>query len=492
MIRALTPIMCLFTFVFLCSLKIFFEFNISGYLLTLFIAIAVSTILDILNDIIFKKDGQSYQKTFNRRISACFGSILRGCFKICELPDKAYFTLDAIIRTMHRMFVSKKHLLEWTTAEDAEKLAKNNIISFYKDMIPNIIFGTIVIIYSLFFIEKTLLYSVLIFLGIIWNLTPLIFYYISKNKNRKDIKQEIDKKELDYLLEIGKKTWKYFKDGMTKENNYLVPDNYQEDRRQKFVNRTSSTNIGLAILAVVSSYDLKYENLEDTLKLLKNIIDTIEKLPKWNGHLYNWYNIKTLEPLSPRYVSTVDNGNFIGYIYVLKDFYNSAKREIDNNYTLDVNKKEELLKLIPDWYNKQINEVNIANCDFSKLYNKENGLFSIGFNIEENHLTDSYYDLLASEARQASLVAISKKDVPSKHWNKLSRTMTKMSGYNGLVSWSGTAFEYLMPNVIMIEPEGSLLNESIKFMLMSQKKYAKNLMIPWGFSESAYYLKDLN
>ena len=492
MIRALTPVFCLLTLIFLCGLKIFFEFNILDYLLILFTVLSISTILDILNDIIFKKDGQSYQKTFNKRIPAYFGSILRGCFKICELPDKVYFTLDAIIRTIYRMFVSKKYLLEWTTSEDAEKLVKNDIKSFYRCMIPNIIIGGILIIYDLFFVEKTILYFVVMLLGIIWIITPFIFYYISKSEKKKDIRKEINEKEKEYLLEIGKRTWEYFKDGMTKENNYLVPDNYQEDRRQKFVNRTSSTNIGLAVLAVVSSYDLKYENLEDTLKLLKNIIDTIEKLPKWNGHLYNWYNIKTLEPLSPRYVSTVDNGNFVGYIYVLKDFYNNVKREIENDYKFNEKKKEELLKLIPDWYNKQINEVNIANCDFSKLYNKDNGLFSIGFNIEENHLTDSYYDLLASEARQASLVAISKKDVPSKHWNKLSRTMTKMLGYNGLISWSGTAFEYLMPNVIMAEPEGSLLNESIKFMLMSQKKYAKNLMIPWGFSESAYYFKDLN
>ena len=151
-----------------------------------------------------------------------------------------------------------------------------------------------------------------------------------------------------------------------------------------------------------------------------------------------------------------------------------------------------MLTLIPDWAEKQIDEIPIASCDFSKLYNEEKGLFSIGFNIEENKLTDSYYDLLASEARQASLIAISKKDVPSKHWRNLSRTMTTMDRYNGLISWSGTAFEYLMPNIIVKQENGSLLSESIKFMIMSQKEYAKKLEIPWGFSESAYYLKDLN
>lgn len=134
----------------------------------------------------------------------------------------------------------------------------------------------------------------------------------------------------------------------------------------------------------------------------------------------------------------------------------------------------------------------IENTDFSYLYNKENGLLSIGFNVEENNQTDTYYDLLASEARQASLVAIAKKDIPSKHWNNLSRTMTTLGKYKGLISWSGTAFEYLMPNINIRKYAGSLLDESCKFMVMSQMKYCNRLGIPWGISEAAFNLKDLN
>ena len=134
----------------------------------------------------------------------------------------------------------------------------------------------------------------------------------------------------------------------------------------------------------------------------------------------------------------------------------------------------------------------IEDTDFSYLYNKENGLLSIGFNVEENEMTDTYYDLLASEARQASLIAIAKKDIPSKHWNNLSRTLTKLGKYKGLISWSGTAFEYLMPNINIKKYAGSLLDESVKFMIMSQIKYSEKLGIPWGISESAFNLKDLN
>ena len=134
----------------------------------------------------------------------------------------------------------------------------------------------------------------------------------------------------------------------------------------------------------------------------------------------------------------------------------------------------------------------INDTDFSCLYSKENRLLSIGFNVDENKITDTYYDLLASEARQASLVAIAKRDISFKHWNNLSRTLTKLGKYKGLISWSGTAFEYLMPNINIRKYEGSLLDESCKFMVLSQMKYSSKLGIPWGISEAAFNLKDLN
>ncbi|MBR3721049.1 MAG: hypothetical protein IKN09_04870 [Clostridia bacterium] len=139
----------------------------------------------------------------------------------------------------------------------------------------------------------------------------------------------------------------------------------------------------------------------------------------------------------------------------------------------------------------QVKEL-IQNTDFSKLFDYKNNLFSVGFDVEENKLVESYYDLLASEARQASLVAIAKKDIDEKNWYNLSRTLTVLNGYKGLISWSGTAFEYLMPNINIPKYPGSLLDESCKFMIMSQKEYAKKLDIPWGISESAFNLKDLN
>lgn len=230
-------------------------------------------------------------------------------------------------------------------------------------------------------------------------------------------------------------------------------------------------------MTIISAYDLKFISLKKAIASIENTMETIKKLEKWNGHLYNWYNTKTLAPLVPRYVSTVDSGNFIGYMYTLKMF---LEEKMNTQY------QDRIRAILVD-----VNEI-ISKTDFSLLYNKENGLLSIGFDVEENKITDTYYDLLASEARQASLIAIAKKDIPSKHWSNLSRTLTKLGKYKGLISWSGTAFEYLMPNINIRKYEGSLLDESCKFMVMSQMKYADKLGIPWGISEAAFNLKDLN
>ena len=334
-------------------------------------------------------------------------------------------------------------------------------------MAINIILG-VILIFTKNILQVTL--------GIIWILTPIVMWYLSREKKEEKEVEKLENSEKEYVNEIGKRTWEFFNKYIVKENNYLITDNYQEGRKEEIVLRTSSTNIGLSLLAVISANDLGYIDGKKALELLKEMILTIESLPKWNGHLYNWYQIRTKEPLIPRYVSTVDSGNFVGYLFVVKSY---LKKVLNGGNCSDI---ENLILIVDNL---------IKNTDFSVLYNSELQMFSIGFNVEENKLTDSYYDLLASEARQASLVAIAKKDIPSKHWNALSRTLTTLGKYKGLISWSGTAFEYLMPDINIPRYEGSLLDESCKFMIMSQKEYAQKLNIPWGISEAAFNVKDL-
>ena len=459
--RSLLEISILISMLYVNIISIIINKKIYPVILILTIISILPYILEMLNYLIFKKEGEQKQKTFTPKISGLKGAILRAIITFINLPYKAYISLKAIAKTIYRKTVSHKNFLEWTTSEEAEKQAKSNLSSYYNQMFINVLLGLIAISISLL---KQNIFGIII--GILWIVAPTIMWYISKEKVKTKPIEELTKEDKEYLLDIGKRTWGFFEEYLTEENNFLIPDNYQEDRKEKVVERTSSTNIGLSMLAVISAYDLKYISKEKSIYLLQKILETVEELPKWNGHLYNWYNTKTKEPLTPRYISTVDSGNFVGYLYVVLSFLGDKQ-------------KERIQKLIDD-------------TNFTLLYDHDNQIFSIGFNVEENKLTDSYYDLLASEARQASFVAIAKKDVPPKHWNNLSRTLTVLNKHKGLVSWSGTAFEYLMPNINIPKYEGSLLDESCNFMIMSQKEYTKKLNIPWGISEAAFNLKDLH
>ena len=402
-LRGLYPISVLLVLVFLFFIEKVFNINVFYSLCFIVISFFILNIIDVINKIIFYKKGKKIKRSFNKKISPTLGYFLRGLISLMVLPDKAYTNINAIVKTIYRLLVSKKHLLEWVTSEEAEKISKNDLLSFYKNM-------------------KIIL-------------APFFMWFISRKEKEKNSIELIKEKEKDYLSDLAKNTWLYFKDTLVKENNYLPPDNYEENRNIKFALRTSPTNIGLAILSVITSYDLGFESIQYVLDLLEKMLKTIEKLPKWNGHLYNWYDIKTLKPLIPRYISTVDSGNFISYLFVLKQFYIKIKEQIDLG-KID----NSLLKYIPEWVGKKISDMPFIDADFSKLYDYEKELFSIGFNIEDNKLTLSYYDMLASEARSTSLIAIAKKDIEPKHWYNLGRTLTSLQNYKGLISWSGTSF----------------------------------------------------
>ena len=513
LVKSTFEIFALFAIIFLLVLDYSKNISIWPVMTTIIVSVLIASIIELVNKIVYKKDGEVYQRTFYKSISGTKASIIRGVLELGLIPDKAYTSLKAISKTLYRMYRTKKHLLEWTTAEEAEKNSKTDLISYNKNMWFSLACGIGLIVFTIFIFGKgagsltgppkeviRLFFEngsiLLLSLGILWVITPSVMNFISKKQTEEMAIDYLTKEEKNYLLEVGRRTWSYFKENITEKSNYLPPDNYQEDRKEQVVYRTSPTNIGLGLLAVTASYDMGYESLEDTLNLLSKMLDTISKMQKWNGHLYNWYDIKTLNPLTPKYVSTVDSGNFIGYLYTLKQFLEDTKNKISN---ADLQFLSEKTKL--NLYSVQESKITtmldiidnlITNTDFIHLYCKESRIFSIGFNVEEGVLTQSYYDLLASEARQASLIAIAKKDVSPKHWYTLSRTLTTLNRYKGLISWSGTMFEYLMPNINIPKYPGSIISESSEFAIMSQQEYAKELNIPWGISEAAFNLRDLN
>ena len=438
----------------------------------------IPAILAVIDKIVFRKELENgfviASKNFEWRVGGVTGIFYQTLLEFAFLPYKAYMSLCAIIKTLYRVFVSKCHMLEWMTAEEAEKQAITTKLAYYKQMMINVLSGIIILFFSM---QGNLLQRSLgLLIGTLWIVGPAIACNISKPTPKENSLGKLTEEERSHLIEIAKRTWEYFACFMNSQNHFLPPDNFEEARSKQIAPRTSPTNIGLGLLSIISAVDFKFISEKDGIDMLSKSMNTIEELPKWNGHLYNWYDTESLEPLNPKYISSVDSGNFVGYLYVVKQFLLNQKIEVENE------KIKILLQTIDRW---------IKNADFSKLYDSKKKLFSIGFHLEENKLTDSYYDLLASEARQTSLIAIAKKDVPVKHWSALSRTLTVFAKYKGLVSWSGTAFEYLMSNMIIRNYPGSLLQESCKFMVLCQMEYCKALGIPWGISEAAFSLKDL-
>ncbi|MEG2275258.1 MAG: glucoamylase family protein [Clostridia bacterium] len=451
------------------------ELSFVTALILCFMAVNYGMIFSTVDGLIFGKEKQVRQKQYIPLIYGFKANILKMIFNFITIPYRAYTNLHAICITVYRMLVSKKKLLEWTTAASLDKSAKNTPKFFYMEMWPNLIAG-ILIVLALLISDSEKVSQIIV--CILFALAPLCAFAFSLDRKVKISKQELTKKQKEDLVDVAKRTWKFFDSVMIETYNYLPTDNYQDNRRPKIVSRTSSTNIGLGLMAIIDAYDMQFITIEDCINRLEKVFKTITKLPKWHGHLYNWYDTRTLEILKPAFVSTVDSGNFVTNLFVTKQFLKEAKSK-----AIYLNRIDVMIRHI----DKLINAT-----DFTKLFDKDSNLFSIGFDIEREMLAGSTYDMLESEARQTSLVAIAMNQVSHKHWFALSRNIVTVDGYKGLASWSGTAFEYFMPTLFMKTYSHTLLDEAMHFAAYSQQKYGKINNIPWGISESSYATQDID
>ncbi len=449
-----------------------------------FLAINFGTILGMIDKLIFGFHRHTKELQYIPIIYGFDADLLTMCQNFVTLPYTSYVCINAFTKSLFRMIFTKKHLLEWTTAETLDKMSKKTLWYYYLNMLINVVLGVFIIFFKTPDLPNVLgLKLFKIAIGIFFVIGP-VFAYLLGNDHLISRKKRLNEEQENEVIDVAKRTWSFFDTLMTKTNNYLPTDNFQSSRRNKIVNRTSSTNIGFGILAIITAYDLKFITYDEMIEKLTNTYQTIDSLEKWNGHLYNWYNIKTLEPLRPRFVSTVDSGNFVACLYIAKTFFEDLMGERaysrleSKDYDFRVKRLLELTNLL------------IKNTDFNYLYNTQRNLFSIGYDVEAGKLLDSYYDMLMSECRTTSLIAIARRQVTSKHWFALSRNLIKLDGYKGLVSWSGTAFEYFMPYIFSKSYEHTLIDQSLFFTLYSNIKYAKKNNIPFGISESAFAIKD--
>jgi len=597
--------------------------------------------------------------------------------EIVFIAHQSWLMVDAIVRTLYRKLVSRRYLLEWVTQARIEKSNKHDLRSFLRFMWPAEAICLAIVVLIILLKPRALPFGGLVLAT--WALSPLIAFYVSRQRVQRHA--ALGAPDVRTARIVARRTWRFFETFVGDEDNWLPPDNFQEDP-PVVAHRTSPTNIGLLLLSSLAARDFGYIGLIELIERVEFTFLSLDKLQKFRGHFFNWHDTRTLQPLWPQYVSTVDSGNLAGGFIALKqalvelpdqklldsrallgmgDTLNALKLELSQlaaprqrtsaitmkELTAEVEACAGLLsrdapETLPKWaalleqlsqrahaiddivaafshehggeqfadvrwwaaslltearnYLRDLNlltpwaivpvknlsltgreldaAVNwrsiqrelhrvpslaelsdtsdralvqlaalrseieksaleahrdvaleelkalttaleqaaeparmisnriastAAQCqrlvndmDFRFLLDPERKVFTIGYNVTEGHHDKSFYDLLATEARLASFIAIAKGDVPQEHWFRMGRQLTSVDGGRALISWTATMFEYLMPLIVMRNYPDTLLSETYESVVHRQIEYGYERGVPWGISESAYAARDLS
>ncbi|RPH47995.1 MAG: DUF3131 domain-containing protein, partial [Lysobacterales bacterium] len=233
------------------------------------------------------------------------------------LPYDAAVAADAIARTLVRVFLTRRHLLQWTSAaHTSEELAAGDTRRFiWRQMriAPILAGAALVAVVTL----RTQALPGALPLLVLWFIAPEVAYVLGHPRRLPGRRLDADDRIL--LRRIARRTWRYFEVFVGPDDQWLPPDNFQEQPRGDVAHRTSPTNVGMMFLSSLAACDLGYIGLDDLASRLTNSLDTLARIDRYRGHLFNWYDTRTLEPLNPRYVSTVDSGNLAVSLLALKE-----------------------------------------------------------------------------------------------------------------------------------------------------------------------------
>ena len=382
-------------------------------------------------------------------------AVVQTVLRLILLPWEAVLNTSAIVTALWRMTVSHRDLLQWQTA--AQRAGKRDGPAAYlRALWPASALGLLTAVLTP---SPTGLAA-----GIVWTFSP--FVLAALGAPNADAPAQLSRAAQRELLGWAKATWQYFETFCTAGEHYLPPDNVQTQPPTGTAHRTSPTNMGFALLSALGAHALGVDNGRG-LALAERMLTTMEQLPRWNGHFYNWYHTCTLRPMPPLYVSTVDSGNCAAALLAAAN-------------------------ALRGWGQGALAARAQALCDgmdFALLYDPQRRLMHIGIDTGSGKRSEGYYDLLESEARLTSYFAVARGDVPREHWRALSRAQVQHERYRGCVSWSGSVFEYLMPELFLPPQRDSLLWESAKFCLRVQRRRVRTGQ-PWGVSESAYFALD--
>lgn len=389
------------------------------------------------------------------RFAAPAGLLAEIFLQCAMLPQTVWVCLEAAVQSVWRLCISKKNLLLWKTAAHSDRFSDRRLWQ-------NAVFP--------------MLWAVLLFGGgmlmqlyallLVFHLPQALGFSLPKPTRKK----ELSHMQKESLVSDCASMWLFFEENANAENHFLPPDNVQETPLKKTAHRTSPTNIGLYLCSILAAADLSFIDAKGLHERVNRCLDTVEKLQKCDGHLLNWYDTKTMQPLYPQYVSTVDSGNFVCCLTALREGlceYEKAFAPL----------QEQIARI----------DRLLAETDFTPLYDPLRKLFFIGMDAETREKSNSCYDLYMSEARMTSYLCVSSGTVEAEHWATLGRTLVSAHGKTGAVSWTGTFFEYFMPCLFLPVLDHSFAAQSLRFCLFTQKRFAEKHGIPWGISESGFY-----
>ncbi len=545
---------------------------------------------------------------FGRHLGAVVGDLDRQLRQVTLalacLPSEAVFSLDAVVRTITRLWITRRRLLQWQSSSVvAQRTAPVGLADLWRTVRrmwagPAFALGAAA---AIIVINPPALWPATPLL-ILWLLSPAIVWWVSQPLQHGA--SSITAEQARDLRVLARRTWAFFETHVGADDNFLPPDNMQEQPVRRIAHRTSPTNIGLSLLSTLSAFDFGYLTLGQLIDRTRATLDAMDRLETYHGHFFNWYDTRSLQPLRPHYVSTVDSGNLVGHLVTLRaglQLLASAPpqrlRLLDGladtlrllqqatgpvpagaAQTAFATRLDQALaspqQAIAAWgpllaalsvlagaIARQVESApdasmpdpeperaearlwaralqaqcdaaalewsldapaadraepsgersavahaarsadllelagrieRISRMDFGLVYDPARSLLVIGYNVDDQRSDAGHYDLLASEARLASFVAIAQGQVPQSNWFALGRLLTTVDGRAALLSWSGSMFEYLMPSLVMPSYPDTLLDQTLRAAVSRQIGYGRQRDVPWGVSESGYNATDAN
>ncbi len=569
-----------------------------------------------LIELIRKPDERNWRVHLGMTSESTAHPLALSVLNLAFLPYDTAICLGAILRSGVRMLFTRRGLLLWQLPSYASRNARQTLPGFFSEMW---VAPALAIVLGMAFAASgqpaaAWFHGAPVLL--LWLMSPGIGWWISQPLPAPASGLSAD--ERTFLQISARRTWRFFADFVGSEDNWLPPDNFQEYPAPAIASRTSPTNMGMALLADLTACDFGYLTAGECIARVRNTLGAMDRLERYRGHFFNWYDTRTLQPLHPQYVSSVDSGNLVGSLLTLQAGLAELKfqpvlsprafqglhdtlrilaghvpasatptlakhvkelQETLRSLTLggppqtlavavseldaihrtgealvewlpadsDIDGelvywaqaftrqsqalRDDLAFLVPEPQRygsiPTLAELGAAHAtgalpgaaamlhpgaterlalidglmdrcralavmDFEFLYDSERNLLAIGYDVGERRRDPSCYDLLASEARLASFLLIAQGQVPQTHWFALGRLLTSHGSDVSLISWSGSMFEYLMPQLIMPSYPNTLLEQTCMTAVARQIEYGRQRAVPWGISESCYNATDMH